>query len=536
MECSSSVSFVQPPQKSVDLVRPHAKSRPTRKNVSMSIISRRYGIFSKDAGTLLRKNMKILRQIVLQDTTNFTKVWAMHSKSPIAYESGRIYFENYRCCYSSCPSKPQFLYELPKRTKAEKLEDALLCQCPLSEALSKPSDQNPCLLALAADNWLYRFSIKTGEQLQKVYLSPHHKFRYLGWDVSQETFYIKSVQNKQTPLVRQAGVDQSTLLYLAVFKVVPLELVGVLEISRRVFGCSVVDVILSQGVLAVSYSSKVVKLYSFENIVQKYTTKKLVLGERCEWNGVWATIGEPPFGIPVNISISDDIPVLFEMSCFNNGIQIGGHPWHYIFTPNNKRHQGTHHICSLQDGSLAKNGIQDMNCCSLESDWIYFHPDDSGRIIHVGPSTINVLKILKTQECCSQSEVVPEFSITAHRVNNQTASKDSVTSSGRVVKRRYHQLDDDPGQETFRMVEYEDELDLLAVVEVMNTEEEGKAHVCLHDNQTGMFKKKVPLVESWDVTYSHKLFFDLETIIHIEQKKHNQFCCHVYKITCRRPD
>lgn len=49
---------------------------------------------------------------------------------------------------------------------------------------------------------------------------------------------------------------------------------------------------------------------------------------------------------------ADDIPVLFEVSCFNNGIQIGGYPWHYIFTPNNKRHQGTHHICSLKDGSL----------------------------------------------------------------------------------------------------------------------------------------------------------------------------------------
>ncbi|KAJ8416852.1 hypothetical protein AAFF_G00327300 [Aldrovandia affinis] len=362
-----------------------------------------------------------------------------------------------------------------------------------------------------------------------------HLPRYLGWDVSQETFYIKSVQNKQTPLARQAGVDQSTLMYLAVFKVVPLKLVGILDINKKAFGSTVVDVILSQGVLAVSHSSKVVKLYSFENIVQKYMTKELVLGEQYEWSGVGGIIGEPPFGIPVNIPISDCLPVLFEVSCFSNGIQIGGHPWHYIFTPNNKKHQGTHHICSLQDGSLAKNGIQDMKCCSLESDWIYFHPDDSGRIIHVGPSVINILKILKTEERHSQSEVVQEFTITAHRVDN-AASQVSITSSGRIVKRRFHQLDDDPEQETFRMVEYEDELDLLAVVEVAHREEEGKAHVRIHDNQTGMFLKKVPLVESWDVTYSHELFFDLDTIVHIEQKKNNQFCCHVYKVTCRRPD
>ncbi len=35
------------------------------------------------------------------------------------------------------------------------------------------------------------------------------------------------------------------------------------------FGKTAVDVLLSQGVLAVSHSSKQVKLYSFEHIVNK---------------------------------------------------------------------------------------------------------------------------------------------------------------------------------------------------------------------------------------------------------------------------
>lgn len=37
----------------------------------------------------------------------------------------------------------------------------------------------------------------------------------------------------------------------------------------QVFGNGVTDVVLSQGVLAVSYSNKSVKLYSFEHIVQR---------------------------------------------------------------------------------------------------------------------------------------------------------------------------------------------------------------------------------------------------------------------------
>ncbi|KAJ8012780.1 hypothetical protein DPEC_G00046430 [Dallia pectoralis] len=509
-------------------------SRLKMKNTPVCLDLRSRGFF--DAGALSRQNFKILRSIILQDSTDFSKVWTKSSKSTISYESGRIYFENYECCYSSLPSEPHLLYELRKRPKAEKIEDALLCQCPLSKRLPTPSDEKPCLLALTANNWLYRFSAETGQELERVYLSPHHKFRYLGWDVSQETFYVKSIQNKMTSTARQAGLNQNTLLYLAVFNVFPLKLVGILEINKSIFGSTVIDVVLSQGVLAVSHSSKTVRLYSFDDILSKYMTKKLVLGEQCSSEGGGAAVGKAPFGIPVNIHIGECPPLLFEVSCFDNGVQIGGHPWHYIFTPPNKKHQGSFHICSVKDNTLAKNGIQDMKCCSLESDWIYFHPDDSGRIIHVGPSTINVLKILSDSQFDaneSQFDIAKEFSIIAHREN--VASQISVTSSGRTVKRRFHQLDDDPEQETFRMVEYEDELDLLAVVEVTQSEDEGQAHIRLHDNHTGALLKRIPLVESWDVTYSHELFFDRDTIVHIEQTKKN-FCCHVYKINYRKSD
>uniref|UniRef100_A0A4W6FVA6 Ddb1 and cul4 associated factor 17 n=1 Tax=Lates calcarifer TaxID=8187 RepID=A0A4W6FVA6_LATCA len=377
----------------------------------------------------------------------------------------------------------------------EKFEDALLCQSPLDKTLASPSDHKPSLLALTANNWLYRLSAETGEELQRVYLSSNHKFRYLGWEVSQEMLYVKSVQNKETPLARQAGITQNTVMHLAIFHVFPLQIVGIVEINKRVFGNGITDVVLSQGVLAVSYSNKSVKLYSFEHIVHR---SSLLRGR---------TVGEAPFGIPVNIQITDCPPVLFEVSCSSNGVQIGGYPWHYIYTPPHKNHKGTHHICSLKDKTMATNGIQNMNCCSLESDGIFFHPDDSGRIIHVGPTTIKYVQ--------------------------PPTSQVTVTSSGRTVKRRFHQLDDDPDQETFRMVEYEDELDLLAVV-VTNAEEgEGRAHIRLHDNQSGQLQRTIDLVELWDETYRHELFFDKDTIVHIEQKN-TKFCCHVYKLKATR--
>lgn len=48
------------------------------------------------------------------------------------------------------------------------------------------------------------------------------------------------------------------------------------------------------------------------------------------------------------------------------------------------------------------------------------------------------------------------------------------------------------------MVEYEDELDLLAVVVTNGEEGEGRAHIRLHDNQSGKLLRTVDLTEPWD--------------------------------------
>lgn len=483
-----------------------------------------------DAGAVSRNNMKLLRGLLLQDTRKFRKVWSKTSKSTIMSEIGHLYFENYQSCYSCLHSDPALLYKLPERPKQEKFEDALLCQSPLDKTLASPSEHKPNLLVLTANNWLYRLSAHTGKELQKIYLSPNHKFKYLGWDVSQEILYAKSVHNKESAIERQAGITHNTVMHLAIFQVFPLQIVAILEIGKKVFGSGVTDVMLSQGILAVSYSNKAVKLYSSEHIFQRYTTEKLTLGKESLLLG-GKTVGEFPYGIPVNVQVTDSPPVIFEVSCSNNGLQVG-YPWHYIYTPPHKKHNGTYHICSLKDSTPAKNGIRNMKCCSLESDGILFHPDDSGRIIHVGPKSIEVLKIVGHQNGSSPSKIVEDFSIIIDQQRNPTAQV-TVTASGRTVKRRYEQLDDDPDQETFRIVEYEDELDLLAVVVTNGEEGEGRAQIRLHDNHNGRLLQTIDLVEPWDETYRHELFFDKDTIVHFEQQKTN-FCCHVYKLKTTR--
>ncbi|XP_021494907.1 DDB1- and CUL4-associated factor 17 isoform X3 [Meriones unguiculatus] len=504
--------------------------RTLKANVCRRLSRRALGFFARDAGVVQRTNLGILRALVCQESTKFKNVWTTHSKSPIAYERGRIYFDNYRCCVSSVASEPRKLYEMPKCPKSEKIEDALLWECPVGEILPDPSDYKSSLIALTAHNWLLRISATTGEILEKIYLASYCKFRYLSWDTPQEVIAVKSAQNKSSAAARQAGIQQPVLLYLAVFRVLPFSLIGILEINKKVFA-NVTDATLSHGILIVMCSSGLVRLYSFQAIIEQFMQQKLDLGCACSQGGTTGTVGEAPFGIPCNVKITDSPPPLFEVSSLENAFQIGGHPWHYIITPNKKQQKGVFHICALKDNSLAKNGVQEMECCSLESDWIYFHPDASGRIIHVGPNQVKVLKLSEIENNSSQCEISEDFIIWANR-ENKNESLVTVTASGRVVKRNFNLLDDDPEQETFKTVDYEDELDLLSVVAVTQIDAEGKARLDFHCNEYGTLLKSIPLVESWDVTYSHEVYFDRDLVLHIEQKPNRLFSCYVYQMVC----
>ncbi|KAM6333068.1 DDB1- and CUL4-associated factor 17 isoform 2-T2 [Podargus strigoides] len=428
-------------------------------NVCRLLTRRARGFYARDAGVAHRKNLGLLRRILCQESTKFKNVWTTHSASPIAYERGRIYLDNYQCCISSIAQVPRIRYQKPKCSKSEKIEDALLLECPL------------------------------------------------------------------------AGIQQSVVFYLAVFQVLPLSFIGMLEINKKIFGNSVTDVAVSNGILIVMYSMGLVRLYNFQAICEQFMEQPFDLGHEFNWNGQVGVVGKYPFGLPCNIKITDTPPLLFEASSLENAFQIGGYPWHYIITPNKKKHKGVFHICSLKDNALAKNGIQDMKCCSLEPDWIYFHPDMSGRIIHVGPNLIKVLKLKEVKNNTDQIEIAEDFTIVANRENcvNNTVT---VTASGRVVKKRFNLLDDDPEQETFKIVDYEDELDLLSTVAVTEIGADGKAHLDFHCNEHGILLKSVPLQESWDVTYSHEVYFDKDLVLHIEQKPNRRFSCYVYQMVC----
>ncbi|XP_008117077.2 DDB1- and CUL4-associated factor 17 isoform X2 [Anolis carolinensis] len=563
-------------------------------SICFLLMRRTQGFYTKDAGFVYRKNMGILRKLICQlaggprflkqmtsdarencenypvsaylarncsqedglgtpasscptdrgtnlldcngcftESTTFRNVWTKHSTSPITYQSGKIYLENYRYCLSSITPEPRIIYQMPACPKSEKIEDVLLLECPVGEVLPNPSDYKPSLAVLTAHNWLLRLSATTGEILEKVYLAAHCKFRYLSWDTPQDVMVVKSIQQKHPGAARQAGVQQSVLFVLAVFRVLPLSFIGMLELDKKFFGNSMTDASMSDSMLIVTHSTGLVRLYSFQTISEQFMLQRVDLGQEYNWNGKIGIVGKYPFGIPYNIKITGAPDLLFEVSSLESTFQIGGFPWHYIITPNKKSQKGIFHVCSLKDHTLAKNGVQEMKCCSLEPDWITFHPDSSGRILHVGPNLIKVLKLKEVEGNTELQKVTEDFIIQASRENNIENSI-TVTSSGRIVKNRFNSLDDDPEKETFQIVDYEDELNLLSIAAVTQIGSDGSARLDLRCNERGTRLKSIPFVESWDVTYSHEVYFDRNVVLHIEQKPNRTFSCYVYHMICSR--
>ncbi|CAH2305744.1 DDB1- and CUL4-associated factor 17 [Pelobates cultripes] len=275
------------------------------KNICSQICRRSQGSFPHSGCDISRINLSILSKLVCEKNSLFHNVWTKHSKSAINYAKGRIYFDNFRCCYNSLAAKPQQVYKMPACPKVEKIEDALLCESPVGESFTQPSEYTPSLIAVTGHNWLLRISANTGDVIDKVYLGSYRKFRYITWDVPQETFVLKSL-HKKTVVEPQEQIDSggSVLIYLAVFRVLPFALVGVLEIDKKIFGANVTDAMICQGILIVMHSIGLVRLYSFERLSEQFMKQKLVIGQTCIWKGETRTVGEPPFGIPCNITLT----------------------------------------------------------------------------------------------------------------------------------------------------------------------------------------------------------------------------------------
>ena len=329
----------------------------------------------------------------------------MPSRSPIVYQSDRLYFDSFSTCYDlvNAKIKPRILYTLPRRAARTnslyKTEEMLSFESPLDQTtfckvVGTFYANGPYSIGLTADNYLKVFDFKTGKSLEQVYLMSGRKFKYLNWETDLDRIVVQSTLVPQTSthdqrlMQRVPTQTNPVLLYLAIFNVTPIEFICMLPISLKIFGTSACNATARNGMLFVMHRQRKMQLFSLEDILKNHTIP-VKLGESLKPGNshglpemdefTSGIVGVSPLGLPNNVILLEKPSILFEVESDNHELSVGGYPWHYIV--NNKQ---VFEVRSVRNHSLAENGTLSNNVLSL---WekVFFHEDHSGRILFVTP-------------------------------------------------------------------------------------------------------------------------------------------------------
>ena len=79
-------------------------------------------------------------------------------------------------------------------------------------------------------------------------------------------------------------------------------------------------------------------------------------------------------------------------------------------------------------------------------------------------------------------------------------------------------------------VDYEDELDLLVVLQSNDTDFAANGIIGLYDNQTGCLIHET-VIENWTQDADHSIMMEKDTIVHIMKDCNRKYCCSIYRLT-----
>ncbi|KAK8777314.1 DDB1- and CUL4-associated factor 17-like isoform X1 [Amblyomma americanum] len=482
-----------------------------------------------------RFSLKILRLLICDKRSTFTKIWETHSRSPIAFEDGHIYLDNYRTCLALCGinALPSPLYKLPQEPKNKKIEDALVYTGPLHRLPKLAKDCRALFLSLTADNWVYCHDKMNGQVHQEIYLgSPdHYKFKHIDWETHGETIILQSLHNHSHSHLALAAARSKprVLITIAVFTMFPLQFKGMLEIDRAIFGKECNHANVSEGLLIVGTGSTLtgtVRLYNFRNILEEACMFPARLYEPCTaLDG--AKVGTYPAGLPLNCKLKEPPPVLFEVRCSEFMLHFGCYPWHYISSPPSK--EGVFQIKSVESGELAENGLLDFPNPSTEPDSIAFHPDDSGRIVYNSSHFIKVFRLVTNKK--NKPSLKECFEITFREKPTRTHHE---RNNNKPSRRRCRTLFDMQSsqcvEKSLLSDDYENELELYSVLGFDPMDENCMGKVGIYDNESGQQIKSFELGMSLDELCDYTLTLDLDTIVVLVKDERRNFSCYLYRL------
>lgn len=370
-------------------------------------------------GASVRHDLGIVKTLISKKSNNFTKTWSQTSKNPIAFDYQFLFLDKFRTVLNTNgrKGKPLQVYKLPSLRTKEKIESAVVFESALGQSSFTECGQNkdfrPSLIAITADGYLLRQDLKTGEKLQSIYLSSKYKFKHIYWENDLRKVVLSSIHAKMPPrstLDNRSCVFR-TLMYLAIFEIAPLRFLANIPIDRNIFGSDIIDASISRDILFVMHQGGTMKFYSLQEILDKFATKAPIgqlynfaensLNQhdvlmRIDEN--WGTVGMYPFGVPINVKFDCKPSLLLQICSHQHLLSFGGYPWHYIVCP--KQQASVFKVYTMEDQAPVKNGLLKSTVQSLEQDQAYFHKDNSGRILHIGPDFIrwNVIYLLTEWE------------------------------------------------------------------------------------------------------------------------------------------
>ncbi|CAC5424436.1 DCAF17 [Mytilus coruscus] len=470
-----------------------------------------------------RYSLHALKSLCLQANYKYKKVWEKTSSKNITTEHGRIYFDNYTNVYGGYGrgNKPKHLYSLT----SHRTENALTCTARTEEIGLIHNGDKDCLICVTKDNKeLIRVHLTSGKILQQIYLSPVYKFRDISWNESQSSIVVRSTKShgshrQQTDIVK----------VLAVFDVKPLQFVGMMEIKKQEFGANTVDAGLCQGVLITMHQQSVVKMYSFQHILDMYRTSTYKLDDVIGDEG--HRLGHRPIGLKFNIKIEESPPVLFTVSCYDHIVEFSNKPFHYLYSP--VKTPEYFEVHSLENRSLIENGILKTGILDYANDRYRatFWDDDSGRVLHIATSVVSFYN-LTTVPIQDNGERILQKSFEMNLSKEKSKKDIPYTSSGRRVSKPKRQDSVNTDQNmTIYNVDYEDELDIISVTAVYHDTDEPRGVVCFYDNKTGTFLKEIDIEEPCSEIHEHRTLIDLDTIVQINKLWSGNFHCNMYRLT-----
>ena len=323
-----------------------------------------------------------------------------------------------------------------------------------------PHPHKPRLLLLRADNRLEQLDLVSGRLLRSLFLSHNFRFTDLSLDSERGWLVLTSVKLGGAKARHLGGEGQQVLKAVLVVEQGSLDLLHHFTVSKTLFGSDVCDAELVMGLLLIMRHNRTIEAYSLESL--------LALGSPLP-------PPSPPKepGLPLTLQLTSCSPVLWQCRSLHHHLELHEQPWLYLRAQaragGGGEELGLHLLATHQQVSGGRVGRDPE-----EQEHLTFHPDGSARLLHTGPSGLQVYYL---QEEGGQVHLKQQFSYNPappQQAGVGEGAREERTRGGRLVRRQVASMVEE--QVTSVSYCYEDDLDVLGVVVSRESVEEEESN------------------------------------------------------------